>query len=87
MVPLDISDDMRSAKNSMGDLGIDDNGYEIYVGLTREESEWMVAYDRMYSVTTRGNRHPTHEEKTRRSALNEKFNNERRKGLVRNRSR
>ena len=43
---LKLTDDERAAKRSFQALSVDSEGNEIYVGLNREESEWMLDYER-----------------------------------------
>jgi hypothetical protein len=70
MNPLKLTDDERAAKRSFQALSLDAEGNEIYVGLSREESEWMLDYERKYAPGT--GRRPEPQEKRRHIALNEK---------------
>jgi hypothetical protein len=67
---LKLTDDERSAKRSFQALSVDDEGNEVYVGLSREESEWMLDYERKYAPGR--TRSPERDEKKRHIELHEK---------------
>jgi hypothetical protein len=42
--PLPLRDEERPFKEAMSRLSADADGNEIYIGLTREETEWLLNY-------------------------------------------
>lgn len=70
--PLPISDDEREAKAAFHALDLDRDGNEILVGLSREESEWLLCYNRDYSGPPRVR--ATKEDRAKAKAIREKHN-------------
>lgn len=62
MKSLKLTDDERAAKRSFNALSIDEADNEIYIGLSRDESEWMLNYERKYGHPARATS-PTRDEK------------------------
>lgn len=70
--PLPISDSEREAKESMSALAVDRDGDEILIGLSREESEWLLRYNRDYAGPPRVR--ASKEDKAKAKEIREKHN-------------
>lgn len=72
MIRLNIDDADRELRLQNRALSLDEHGYEILIGLTRQESEWMVWYGKQYGISRKYG--PSTEEKRRHIELNERHN-------------
>jgi hypothetical protein len=66
MRTLKLTDAERSARREFQTLSVDDDG----IGLSREESEWMLDYERKYALGR--SRSHDRDERARRRELHEK---------------
>lgn len=70
---LPLTDEVRAVKHKMRALVGDDQGNEVFLGLDREQSEWLIRYRRQYPMPIRG-QGPSASERVRYSDLYEKHN-------------
>jgi hypothetical protein len=84
MRTLKLTDDERSAKRSFQALSVDEEGNEVYVGLSREESKWMLDYERKYAPGR--TRSPKRDEKKRHIELHKKHESARLRAIGLNHS-
>ncbi|MBA8903130.1 hypothetical protein FHW17_004042 [Phyllobacterium sp. P30BS-XVII] len=70
---LPLTDEVRAVKYKMRALVGDGQGNEVFLGLNREQSEWLIHYRQQYPMPIRG-RGPSASERARYSDLYEKHN-------------
>lgn len=70
---LPLEDEVRAVKRKMRALAADSQGNEVFLGLDREQSEWLIGYRRQYPMPIRG-QGPSASERARYSDLYEKHN-------------
>lgn len=70
---LPLQEEVRAVKYKMHALVVDSQGNEVFRGLNREESEWLIRYRQQFPMPIRGTG-PSAPERARYSDLYDKHN-------------